>query len=124
MSRIVFLFMLTCLSAYALEWQEYEQARELQKKNHKIIMIEAMRSSCHYCQDMEENTFDDPEMSKWIEERFISVKINLGNDFMPLNISPGMTPSFYFINEKEELIKKIPGSWNIEDFKELTKGIK
>ncbi|MFT5662141.1 MAG: hypothetical protein ACI9TV_002789, partial [Sulfurimonas sp.] len=35
-----------------------------------------------------------------------------------------MTPSFYFINNKQDIIKKFIGALNIEDFKSLTRNIK
>lgn len=124
MSKILFSILLTCVSLYAVDWLSYDEARLIQEKNHKVIMIDVVRSSCHYCSDMEMEVFDDAQMTRYLSERFILVKVNLDNDIMPLSINPAFTPSFYFINTNEELIKKINGAWNIEDFKDLTKGIK
>ena len=62
-------------------------------------------------------------MSSWLEERFIPVKINLDLHKLPLNLSVTFTPTFYFINEDHKVIKKVPGSWNIEDFKSLSQGV-
>ena len=45
-------------------------------------------------------------------------------DDIPLNLNPKMTPTFYFISKEEKILKVIPGSWNIEDFKDLTRKIK
>ena len=121
---IVILMLFTTLSLSALEWHSYDEAVKLQKTNSKIIMIDVVRSHCQYCIRMDENVFQDTEMSKWLEERFIPVKINLDMDEMPLNLEVKMTPTFYFIGKSEKVIKMIPGSWNIEDFKDLTKKIK
>ncbi|MFT7860026.1 MAG: thioredoxin fold domain-containing protein [Sulfurimonas sp.] len=111
------------VSLEALEWLNYTQALELQKKNHKPIMLDVMRTDCHYCKDMEKNVFHDTAMSKWISKRFIAVKINLDFDTMPIEQKVIFTPTFFFLDGEGKIIKKIPGSWNIQDFKDLTKGI-
>lgn len=109
---------------YALEWYTYEDAINLQEKNSKIIMVDVVRSHCQYCVRMDKNVFQNYEMSEWISERFIPVKINLDNSKMPFDAEVKMTPTFYFIDKNKKLKKVIQGSWNIEDFKDLTKKIK
>ncbi len=123
-NKIALFLLLSSISLFGLEFHSYKDALKLQKETHKIIMLDIIRTDCHYCQDMKKNVFDDTEMSQWLEERFIAVQINLDNEKAPLGIEVGFTPSFFFINEKAEIVKKIPGSWNIEDFKDLTKKIK
>ena len=121
-----FICYLLCISVHlsAVEWVSYTDALAIQEKNHKIIMIDTIRTDCQYCTHMEMEVFDNLYMEEWLEERFILVKINLDKDEIPLGIKPIMTPSFYFINEKQEVVKKFIGSWNIEDFKSLTRNIK
>lgn len=124
MNRFFLLLILSISSLWAVEFHSYEEALKLQKQNNKIIMIDVMRTDCHYCSEMEEEVFNDPDMSKWIEERFIPVKLNLDFDELPLNLHVYFTPTFFFVDKNQTVIKKIPGSWNIQDFKELTKNIK
>ncbi|MBD3797935.1 MAG: DUF255 domain-containing protein [Campylobacterales bacterium] len=111
-------------SSQAFDWMNYEDALKEQKKHYKPIMIDVMRTECHYCSDMEKNVFADREMAEWIKERFIPVKINLDHDTMPIDQKVSFTPTFFFLDGHGKIIKKIPGSWNIQDFKDLTKGIK
>jgi thioredoxin-related protein len=110
-------------SLWGLEFHTYKDALILQKESGKIIMLDVIRTDCHYCEDMKKNVFDDKKMSQWLEERFIPVQINLDKETPPLGIKVYFTPSFFFVNSKQEIIKKIPGSWGIEDFKDLTKNI-
>lgn len=124
MSRVVFLFIAMYTSLNALEWLSYEEALKHQAKSGKVIMIDVVRSECHFCNEMEADVFDDKEMMKYLSERFIPVKVNLDKDRMPLGITTNFTPSFFFINKYAEIVKKVPGAWSIEDFKDLTKGIK
>lgn len=124
MRKTLFFLLLTFHSLFALEFFSYDEALKLQKRNHKTIMLDVIRTDCHYCSDMDKEVFQNPKMSLYLSEKFIPVKINLDHEELPLGIKVFFTPSFFFINEKQEIIKKIPGSWNIQDFKDLTKNIK
>lgn len=119
MNKIILCLLLVSAWLEALEWKSYEEALKIQKQNGKLIMIDVMRVNCHYCINMERDVMQDDETSVWIENNFIPVKINIDNDVMPLGIKVSFTPSFYFINEKSEIVKKIPGAWSKEDFKSL-----
>jgi thioredoxin-related protein len=124
MSKIVLILISGFVSLYALEFYSYKDALKLQQQNGKIIMIDVVRTDCHYCADMQKKVFDDKEMSEWLQKRFIPVKLNLDFDELPLGIHVYFTPTFFFIDSDQKVIKKIPGSWNIQDFKDLTKNIK
>jgi len=124
MKNILFGLFLCTLSLPALEWLSFEKGIELQKDTKKIMMIDVVRTDCHFCTDMEKKVFDDPQMAQWIKERFVPVKVNLDKEKIPFGIKTNFTPSFFFVNSNGDIVKKIPGSWNIEDFKSLTKGIK
>jgi thioredoxin-related protein len=63
-------------------------------------------------------------MSAWLEERFIPVKINLDFDALPLGLHVYFTPTFFFVDKDEKVVKKIPGAWSIQDFQDLTKKYK
>ena len=87
-------------------------------------MIKIVRDDCRYCENMQTNVCENAEMYKWLEERFILVKVNLDKNDVPLDIKVSFTPSFYFVNKDQQIVKMIPGAWSIEDFKDLTRGIK
>ncbi|WP_373003906.1 thioredoxin family protein [Sulfurimonas sp.] len=124
MNKYILILAFSISSLFAVEFYSYEEALKMQKKNKKIIMIDVVRTGCHYCEDMDRDVFKDKEMSKWLDERFIAVKINLDNEKLPLGFKVNFTPTFFFLDENKKLLKTIPGSWNIQDFKDLTKGIK
>jgi len=120
--NIVALFVLTS-AIFASDWTSYKDAMELQKKNAKPIMVEITSSHCGYCQKMDRAVFENKDMRKWLEDRFILVKLDSRNDNVPSMLDYDVTPTFFFI-KSGKVIKKIPSSWNIEDFKSLTKDIK
>ena len=124
MSKIFLLLALSVCSLWAVKFHSYKDALILQKESGKIIMLDVIRSDCHYCEDMNEKVFKNVEMSRWLKKRFIPVQLNLDSDTLPLGLEVHFTPTFFFIDKNSKILKKIPGAWNIEDFKDLTKGIK
>lgn len=122
--KVFFLILLLSISLHAIEWLSYDEAKVLQKKNHKPIMLDVMRDTCHYYIKMDKEVFKNKEMAEWLQERFILVQINLDEDLMPIDEEVTFTPTFYFLDENGKILKKIPGSWNIQDFKDLTRKIK
>ncbi len=118
------LLLLGILSLQAVEWRNWDAGQKEAKVTKKIIMIDAVREGCHYCEDMDRDVFDDKKMSQLIEERFIPVKIDLSHEKMPFDLHVSMTPSFYFMDQEMQVIKTIPGSWGQDDFKEFLSNIK
>lgn len=124
MNKLVMIFVLSSISLLGVEFHSYEDALKLQQKSKKIIMIDVVRTDCHYCEDMQKEVLEDPTMSKYLDERFISVKMDLDKQDLPLGIKVDFTPTFFFVDANKNIVKKIPGSWNIADFTDLTKNIK
>jgi len=124
MMKTAILILLSTLSLFALEWNTYASALKEQKKTNKLIMIAVASADCHYCKNMDKEVFQNKEMIKWLENRFIPVKLILGSDKLPLGIKVVITPTFYFIDKHEKIVKKVAGSWNIEDFKFITEKLK
>ena len=124
MNKYILASLLGFSSLFAVDFYSYEDALKLQKKSNKIIMIDVVRTGCHYCEDMEKKVFENAAMAEWLDERFIVVKMNLDKEQLPFGMKVDFTPTFYFVNADKKIVKKIPGSWSIEDFKDLTKGIK
>jgi len=122
-NRIVLALLMVVLSLSAFELKTYESALAQQKKTNKLIMIEVVREGCHYCEDMDRDVFADKEMSEWIAKRFIPIKISLNKQDLPLGLKVTFTPTFYFVDKNQKIVKKIPGAWNMEDFKSLTQKI-
>jgi len=121
---LVSVAMATSLFGEGVAWRSWSDGVKEAKASHKIIMIDAVRTGCHYCDDMEEAVFKDAAMAAYIERRFVPVKVNLSNEKMPLDLDVSMTPSFFFVTEDGTLLKSVPGSWNQEDFRSFLDGVK
>jgi len=112
------------LFAEGVQWRSWGAGLKEAKETDRIIMIDAVRTGCHYCDDMEEAVFKDEAMAAYIEKRFVPVKVNLSEERMPLDLEVSMTPSFFFVTEGGTLLKTVPGSWNREDFRSFLEGVK
>ena len=49
--------------------------------------------------------------------------VDISKNRLPLGLKADMTPTFFFIDKNEKVIKAIPGAWNVEDFLEILKEI-
>ncbi len=116
--------MLSPLWAQGVQWRSWSAGMKEAKATGKIIMIDAMRSDCHYCEEMEIAVFQDSAMAAEIEKDFVPVKINLSEEALPLGLQVSMTPTFFFITKEGSLLKKVPGSWNQADFRSFLEGVK
>ena len=86
MKRIVYVLVfavLTSVSSIAQEinWVTLEKAMELQKKDPKKIMIDVYTSWCGPCKMLDKNTFQNPDVAKYVNENYYAVKFNAeGNE--------------------------------------------
>ena len=86
MKRIIYIVVfavLTSVSGIAQEinWVTLEKAIELQKKNPKKIMMDVYTSWCGPCKMLDKNTFQNPDVVKYVNANYYAVKFNAeGND--------------------------------------------
>ena len=60
-----------------VDWRPWSQeALEEAKKTNKLVLVSIGYSSCHWCHVMEEETFEDKEIAKMMNENFISIKVD------------------------------------------------
>ncbi len=76
MKKLILIFLLTTgfLGIAQVRWMTMTQALAAQKKEPKKIIIDFYADWCAPCKDMEKNTFNHPEISKIINEKFYAVK--------------------------------------------------
>lgn len=71
-----FLLLSTSYSFAQVRWITINQALEEQKKSPKKILIDFYSSLCESCKDMDKNTFNNPIISKLINDNFYAVKFD------------------------------------------------
>ena len=60
-----------------VNWRPWSpEALEDAKKENKLVLVSVGYSSCHWCHVMEEETFEDEEVAKLMNENFINIKVD------------------------------------------------
>jgi len=60
-----------------LNWYPWgDEAFDKAKKENKLIFLSIGYSTCHWCHVMEEESFENEKISSFINERFISIKVD------------------------------------------------
>ena len=104
-----------------VKFEGFSEALQRAKKENKLIMIEAMTSTCHFCRKMEREIMVETEVVKAIEKDFVPVVIDINKHSLPLGIKVDVTPNFIFIDAHEKVVLQVAGAWGKDDFLELLK---
>ncbi|BAB67396.1 thioredoxin domain-containing protein [Sulfurisphaera tokodaii] len=60
-----------------IDWYPWgEEAFERAKKEDKPVLVDVGASWCHWCHVMDEETYNDPEVVKIINENFVAIKVD------------------------------------------------
>jgi len=124
MNKIAMVLALSIVSLWGVEFHTYKEALEIQKKSKKVVMVDIVRTGCHYCERMNKTVLQEKEISDLLEKNFISSRVNLDYDKLPKGMHVDFTPTFYFVDKSGKIIKRLPGSWTKEDFKFILKKMK
>lgn len=118
--KFILLLSITASLAAGGFWaDDFDTARAEAAQSGKIIMIEAVREVCRYCRIMEHEVFSDTQVQQELSSRFVPLKVDIGKESLPLGIRARVTPSFYFVDTKGNVVKKLVGAWTKEDFLEI-----
>ena len=60
-----------------VEWHEWgEAAFELAKRENKPILLDIGAVWCHWCHVMDRESYEDPEIARIVNERFVAIKVD------------------------------------------------
>jgi len=62
--------------AQNIQWMSLDEARAAQKVNPKKIFMDVYTNWCGPCKLLEKNTFQNPDVSRYISENYYAVKFN------------------------------------------------
>lgn len=89
------------------------------KNSNKKIIVYATSSTCYFCKKMDREVFSKDSIKNIIKENYIFLEIDMDINSLPFSLQKEykkITPSFFFLNNNEELITQYPGAWVEEDF--------
>jgi len=117
MKKIVIVLLLLASSVFAeVEWDDMFDAYDDAKASNKIVMVMLSREGCPGCEYMKSVVFEDKQVNKLLKEGFIAVELDVQQDFVPQDLEYFATPTFYFLDADEKILKRINGGEQIKKF--------
>jgi len=125
-----------------VQWYSFEKAVELNKKEPKKILVDVYTDWCGWCKKMKKNTFNHPEIAKYINKHFYPVRFDAesnkkvefkGRTFskdknkskrphqLAIALLQGKMsyPSVAYLNENNQLITAVPGYYSPKDMEPI-----
>jgi thioredoxin-related protein len=107
----------------ANQWLSFDKGMVLAEKEKKPVVIDFYTSWCRWCKVMDEKTFSDREVSSYLAEHFVTIRINAesrserfkfkGNEYTPVQLTRAFGvrgfPSLAYLDGDGELITIVPG---------------
>ncbi|MET3537413.1 peroxiredoxin-like family protein [Chryseobacterium limigenitum] len=97
---------------------DLEAAKQIAKKENKLIFIDIYTTWCGPCKLMQKNTFTDPKVGELFNKSFVNLAIDaekegvaLAKEFKIVNL-----PSFLFLDATGKLVQYDFGYYNAEQF--------
>jgi thioredoxin-related protein len=114
--------------ASGIKWMRYEEAVKLNKKKKKKYLVDVYTDWCGWCKVMDKQTFTDPAIIKYVNEKFYAVKLNAEKDTATIyqgnptkdNILATQVfrasgyPTTVVLEEEQNLLLSQPGFLNAE----------
>lgn len=131
----------TLVAQEKIQWMDFEEAVSACAKNPKKIFVDVYTDWCGWCKRMDQTTFADPAVAKYMNENYYAVKFNAertdtvtfnGYDYVFVvgpdgkkgihQLAAAMLqnklsyPSYVLFNEELQLLQVIPGYQKTEAF--------
>jgi len=118
--RKLLLFFVFISSVFAFDWSgkinwamSYDLAKQIAKKEHKLVMVDVSLSHCPPCRYLAQNVYTNEEVANYINKNFVPVFYLADKDNLPLEVQnyfTGSTPTIMFIKPNGELYFRFIGA--------------
>ena len=66
----------TATNAKEVKWYSFEDGMKLARKSHKSVIVDIYTEWCGWCKRMDNETFRDPRVVSYMNEKFIAIKLD------------------------------------------------
>ena len=111
-------------AATSLKWHSYDEGMALGNSQGKKVFIHFWSEWCRYCHEMERKTFRNPAVVAFLNENFISVKVDTDREqkVSAMFRIKGL-PDNWFFSEQGEPIGHRPGYIPPDTFIKILKNL-
>jgi thioredoxin-related protein len=125
MKKILLILALLVSSVFAeVKYVDIFDAYDIAQKENKTVMVMLSQEGCPGCQYMENVVFNNTNISKILNEDFIVVYIDVYKEGAPDGLDFFATPTFYFLDADEKVLKRLNGGQNAKDFGETLEKVR
>lgn len=113
------------MAASSITWYGYDKGISLAKEKKKKIYINFHADWCGYCRKMEKETFVDPKVVSFLNDNFISVRINSDKEpKLAQKFNVRGLPANFFLTDRGEPIGNQPGYLDVNNFLNILNFVK
>ncbi|MEA1983148.1 MAG: thioredoxin fold domain-containing protein [Campylobacterota bacterium] len=117
MKKLLLLLMLTFVSLFGeTKWGDLFDGYDEAKSQNKRVMIMLSMKGCPGCEYMKGVVFEDKAVAASLEKNFIAIELDVHSDFVPEELEYFATPTFYFLDADENILKRLNGGENAQKF--------
>ena len=116
-------FTLTFSLLLSLAWGEvawmpdFQSAQAKAEKEHKPIYALLVSHTCRWCRKLENRTLENPEVSEYINSRFVPVLLYREDGGFPDTIRASMVPTTFLLRpDGKNLVEPIVGYWEPTEY--------
>lgn len=131
MSFILYVFSIFTMNSntHDLVWHKFDQGLVLASKENKAILIDIYTDWCGWCKKMDQETYSDPRVVKYLRDNFVLIRMNPetdepvtyeGEQYPAAAFAQSMQvtgyPATAFFESNGKMITMVPGYIQTEDF--------
>ena len=103
-------------------YQNYQQALNEAKGQHKNLFILFKKKQCPWCIKLKKNTFQDDKLAALLNSKFVVVILDKNRDKFPNQYDATRVPVVYMANSDEKVfVKKLGYDANPKEYIRLSK---
>lgn len=96
------------------------------KEENKLVMVDSYTNWCGWCKVMDRETFSDSLVGEYINDKFISTKVNMEEGFgidLAMKYRVSFYPQYLFFDGEGHLIGRLGGFMDSQPFIEAVEGV-
>lgn len=117
MKKIFLTLLFLFSSVFAkVEYTNMFDAYDEAKAQNKQVFIMLSQKGCPGCEYMESVVFADKNVEAYLKKSFITVDLDIYEEYVPEELEHFATPTLYFLDADENILKRVNGGENVKEF--------